>query len=87
MVSSGFEATRDFAQKLDSQDPLAPYRERFHIPRGTKDREWGSRNLEEFRYQPLQTWARGGSDCNSSTSGISFGPPTRWLISARISVP
>jgi kynureninase len=45
MVSSGFdatrlEATRDFAQKLDRQDPLAPYRERFYIPRGTSDREW-----------------------------------------------
>jgi len=40
LFSSGLEATRDFAQKLDSQDPLAPYRERFHIPRGTKDREW-----------------------------------------------
>jgi kynureninase len=45
MVSSGFEAirfdaTRDFAKKLDSQDPLASYRERFHIPRGTGDREW-----------------------------------------------
>jgi kynureninase len=45
MVSSGFdairfEATRDFAQKLDSQDPLVSYRDRFHIPCGTSGREW-----------------------------------------------
>src|SRR5215472_7758483 len=42
--------------------------------RGTEYRERESRNLEEFRYESLQTWALGGSDCTSSTSGISFGP-------------
>ncbi|HLX83441.1 MAG TPA: kynureninase [Terriglobales bacterium] len=45
MASSGFdttrlEATREFAQKLDSKDPLARYRERFHIPHGTGGRDW-----------------------------------------------
>ena len=45
MVSSGFEATRfeatrDFAKKLDSHDTLALYRDRFHIPHGTSGREW-----------------------------------------------
>jgi kynureninase len=45
MSSSGFEATqfeatRDFARKLDTQDPLASYRDRFHIPRGSGGDEW-----------------------------------------------
>jgi len=40
MKPSGFEATRSFAQKLDQQDPLAAYRHRFHIPRGSNREEW-----------------------------------------------
>jgi kynureninase len=71
MVSSGFEATRleatrDFAQKLDSQDPLASYRERFHIPRGTSDREWvyltghslglQPKSVREYVERDLQLW-------------------------------
>ena len=71
MVSSGFdatrlEATRDFAQKLDSQDPLASCRERFHIPRGTSDREWvyltghslglQPKSAREYVERDLQLW-------------------------------
>ncbi len=71
MVSSGFdatrlEATRDFAQKLDSADPLASYRERFHIPRGTSDREWvyltghslglQPKSAREYVERDLQLW-------------------------------
>ena len=71
MVLSGFEAarleaTRDFAQKLDSQDPLASYRERFHIPRGTSDREWvyltghslglQPKSVREYVERDLQLW-------------------------------
>ncbi len=40
MSPSGFEATRDFARKLDTQDPLASYRDRFHIPRGSNGVDW-----------------------------------------------
>ena len=35
-----FEATKDFARNLDAQDPLASYRDRFHIPRGSGGEEW-----------------------------------------------
>jgi kynureninase len=71
MVSTGFEATRleatrDFARKLDSQDPLASYRERFHIPRGTSDREWvyltghslglQPKSVREYVERDLQLW-------------------------------
>jgi kynureninase len=71
MVSRGFdatrmEATRDFAQKLDSQDPLASYHERFHIPCGTSDREWvyltghslglQPKSAREYVERDLQLW-------------------------------
>ena len=71
MVLSGFEAarleaTRDFAQKLDSRDPLASYRERFHIPRGTSNREWvyltghslglQPKSVREYVERDLQLW-------------------------------
>ncbi len=35
MVNSKFETDEEFAQKLDSTDPLAKFRSRFHIPKGT----------------------------------------------------
>jgi kynureninase len=40
MSSGGFEATKDCARKLDAQDPIASYRDRFHIPRGSGGEEW-----------------------------------------------
>jgi len=35
MANHKFEASEDFAKKLDSDDPLAKFRNRFHIPEGT----------------------------------------------------
>jgi len=35
MANHEFEASEDFAKKLDSDDPLAKFRNRFHIPEGT----------------------------------------------------
>ncbi|MGA8145102.1 MAG: kynureninase [Candidatus Acidiferrales bacterium] len=40
MESNGFKAARDFAQMMDGRDPLAAYRNRFHIPRGPDGAEW-----------------------------------------------
>lgn len=35
MANHKFETSEDFAKKLDSDDPLAKFRNRFHIPEGT----------------------------------------------------
>ena len=40
MPSQDFLATRDFAREMDTRDPLAAYRSRFHIPRGGDGAEW-----------------------------------------------
>ena len=71
MASSGFEATRfeatkDFARNLDSQDPLASYRDRFHTPRGPNGDEWvyltghslglQPKSAREYVERELQLW-------------------------------
>jgi kynureninase len=65
-VSTRFEATRDFAQKLDSRDPLASYRDRFHIPSGSGSEEWvyltghslglQPKSAREYVERELQLW-------------------------------
>jgi kynureninase len=35
MMNYGFEASEDFARSLDLEDPLAKFRERFYLPKGT----------------------------------------------------
>jgi kynureninase len=40
MPNQGFEATLDFARRMDAADPLARYRDRFLIPRGPDGAEW-----------------------------------------------
>ena len=71
MASSGFEgtrfeATKDFARNLDSQDPLASYRDRFHTPRGPNGDEWvyltghslglQPKSAREYVERELQLW-------------------------------
>jgi len=69
MTEYKFESTESFSRKLDSEDPLAKFRQRFHIPEGTiyldgnslgllsKDSERSlSRVLEEWRSLGIGGW-------------------------------
>jgi kynureninase len=66
MASHGFESTKDFARKLDAQDPLASYCNRFHIPRGSDGEEWvyltghslglQPKSAREYVERDLQIW-------------------------------
>jgi len=68
-MTTGYETDEAFAQKLDSEDPLARFRDRFHIPKGTiyldgnslglpcKDSESPlHRVLDEWRVLGIRGW-------------------------------
>jgi kynureninase len=68
-MTTSYEIGEAFAQKLDSQDPLARFRDRFYIPKGTiymdgnslgllcKDSESPVlRVLEEWRALGIRGW-------------------------------
>jgi len=69
VVNTKFKTREEFAQKLDSADPLAKFRSRFHIPKGTiyvdgnslgllsRDSEGSvSRVLDEWRTLGIRGW-------------------------------
>jgi kynureninase len=71
LLRSGFEASRDFADKLDMEDPLAGFRKRFYVPDGTiymdgnslglfsKDAEHSTlRVLDEWRTLAIGGWLK-----------------------------
>lgn len=75
-----FETNEEFAHKLDSQDPLAKYRQRFHIPKGTIYMDGNSLGLlskdaENTLLQRLKEW---------KTQAINgwFQPKHPWLYQA-----
>ncbi len=56
-----FETSEDFAHKLDSEDPLARFRERFYIPEGTVYMDGNSLGLlskdsEDSVFRILKEW-------------------------------
>jgi kynureninase len=61
-----FDSTKAFARKLDSQDSLASYRDRFHTPRGPNGDEWvyltghslglQPKSAREYVERELQLW-------------------------------
>jgi len=61
LITKEFETSADFAHKLDSQDPLARFRQRFYIPEGTIYMDGNSLGLlskdsESSVFQTLNEW-------------------------------
>ena len=61
MIRKEFETSADFAHKLDSEDPLASFRQRFYIPEGTIYMDGNSLGLlskdsENSVVQTLNEW-------------------------------
>jgi kynureninase len=65
-----FQSTEDFALEMDACDPLASYREQFHIPRAESGEEWiylcghslglQPRTARDYIDQELKAWAQLG---------------------------
>ena len=87
--ASMFESRREFALYLDSIDPFAEYRERFHIPRTPEGEEMtylvgNSLGLQpvavkDILIQELEDWAAQGSSrtrrCHPAMASLSRARP------------
>lgn len=70
MIEAAFDASEACARGMDARDPLAAYRERFFLPRGTDGREWiylcghslglQPKSARHYIDEELEDWARLG---------------------------
>ena len=73
-MSAPFRTNADFAREMDARDPLAKYRERFHIPKGPDGRDCvylcghslglQPKTVREYVGQELEDWARLGVEAH-----------------------
>ncbi len=73
-MNAGFRADADFAREMDARDPLANYRERFHIPKGPDGAECAylcghslglqPKTVRSYVEQELDDWAKLGVEAH-----------------------
>jgi kynureninase len=73
-LSGRFRADAEFAREMDARDPLAKYRERFHIPKGPDGTDWvylsghslglQPKTVRDYVEQELDAWAKLGVEAH-----------------------